>query len=111
MIALVLDKAHGGAGTFLATLATGHPERFAGLTSWVTPTFEVTSRTPIDIGLDGESMVMEPPLRLSIRPTPVHVRLPKHAIGYSPAARKLGWKESAIQLWKVILAHPTRFDA
>jgi diacylglycerol kinase family enzyme len=111
VIALVLDKAHGGAGAFLATLATGQPQRFAGLASWVTPTFEVTSPTPIDIGLDGESMVMQPPLRLSIRPTPVRVRLPKHAIGYSPAARKLGWKESALQLWQVILAHPTRFDA
>ena len=68
VIALVLDKARGGAGAFLATLAAEHPERSTGLTSWVTPTFEVTSDTPIDIGLDGESMVMEPALRLSIRP-------------------------------------------
>ena len=83
----------GGAAAFLAALATGHPERFAGLTSWATPTFEVTSDAPIDIGLDGETMVMDPPLRFSIRPTPVRVRLPKHAIGYSPAARELGWKE------------------
>ena len=110
VIALVIDKAHGGAGTFLATLATGHPERFTGFTSWVTPTFEVTSDTPIDIGLDGESMVMEPPLRLTIRPTPVRVRLPTHALGYSPAARKLGWKEGIRQLWQVILGHPARFD-
>ena len=107
----MLDKAPAAPAAFLAALATGHPERFTGLTSWVTPTFEVTSDTPIDIGLDGESMVMDPPLRLSIRPTPVRVRLPKHAIGYSPAARQLGWKEGARQLWQVILGHPTRFDA
>jgi diacylglycerol kinase family enzyme len=110
VIALVLDKAHGGPGAYLATLATGHPERFKGLTSWVTPTFEVASDTAIDIGLDGESMVMEPPLCFSIRPTPVRVRLPTHAIGYSPAARKLGWKEGIRQLWQVILGHPARFD-
>ncbi len=108
--ALVLDKARRGPAAFLAAVAAGHPERFEGLTSWTTPTFEVTSNNPIDIGLDGEALVMEPPLRFSIRPTPVRVRLPKHAIGYSPAARKLGWKEGARQLWQVILGHPARFD-
>jgi diacylglycerol kinase family enzyme len=111
VITLVLDKAHGGAGTFLAALATGHPDRYAGLTSWETPTFEVTSDSPIDVGLDGESIPMDPPLRLSIRPTPVRVRLPKHAIGYSPGARKIGWKEGVRQLWQVILGHPSGFDA
>ena len=69
----------------------------------MTPTFEVTSAAPIDVGLDGESMVMDPPLRFSIRPEPVRVRLPKHAIGYSPAARQLGWSESLRQLWGVVL--------
>ena len=107
--ALVLDKP-GGAAAFLAALASGHPERFAGFTSWITPTFEVTSDAPIEIGLDGETMVMEPPLRLSIRPNPVRVRLPKHAIGYSPAARSLGWRESSHQLWNVLLGRPTRFE-
>ena len=91
VIALVLTK-QGDAAAFLAALASGHPERFGGLTSWSTPTFEVTSDAPIDIGLDGETMVMDSPLRFSIRPSPVRVRLPKHAIGYSPAARSLGWR-------------------
>ena len=90
---------------------TGHPERFEGLTSWTTPTFEVTSGDPIDVGLDGETMVMDSPLRFSIRPSRVRVRLPKHAIGYSPAARALGWRDAAHQLWQVVLGHPARFDA
>ena len=89
------SASQGGAASFLAALATGHPERFEGFTSWSTSTFEVTSDAPIDIGLDGETMAMDPPLRFSIRPYPVRVRLPKHAIGYSPAARALGWKEGA----------------
>ena len=86
VVALVLGK-RGDAAAFLAALASGHPERFGGLTSWATPTFEVTSDAPIDVGLDGETMVMDPPLRFSIRPSPVRVRLRRHAIGYSPAAR------------------------
>ncbi|MGZ8614024.1 MAG: diacylglycerol/lipid kinase family protein [Actinomycetota bacterium] len=105
VVALVLGQA-GGAAAFLAALATGHPERFGGLASWATPTFEVTSAAPIEIGLDGETQVMDPPLRFSIRPAPVRVRLPKHAIGYSPAARSLGWREASRRLWAVALGRP-----
>ena len=110
VVALVLGES-GGAASFLAALATGHPERFEGLTSWESPTFEVTSDDPIDIGLDGETIAMDSPLHLSIRPSPVRVRLPKHAIGYSPAARVLGWSASLAELWQVILGHPSRFDS
>jgi hypothetical protein len=92
-------------------VAAGHPERFEGFTSWAAPTFEVTSDAPIEIGLDGETSVMEPPLRFSIRPSPVRVRLPTHAFGYSPGALHLGWKEGVHRLWRVVLGHPARFDA
>ncbi len=109
VVSLVLGTG-GGAAAFLAALATGHPERFEGLTSWAAPTFEVTSGAPIEIGLDGETEVMDPPLRFSIRPSPVRVRLPKHAIGYSPAARSLGWREASRQLWGIVLGHPARFE-
>ncbi|MET0458954.1 MAG: diacylglycerol kinase family protein [Ilumatobacteraceae bacterium] len=107
VIALVLGRT-GGAASFLAALAIGHAERFSGLTSWATPTFEVTSGGPIDVALDGETMVMDPPLRFSIRQAPVRVRLPKHAIGYSPAAIALGWRHAGPQLWRVALGRPPR---
>jgi diacylglycerol kinase family enzyme len=110
VIALVLGK-EGGAASFLAALATGHPERFQGLASWATPTFEVTSGAPIEIGLDGETEVMDPPLRFSIRPSPVRVRLPKHAIGYSPAALSLGLRDAMRELWGVVLGRHTRFES
>ena len=44
---------------------------------------------------------MDSPLRFSIRPSPVLVRTPKRAIGYSPAARSLGWRKSL--LWATAL--------
>ena len=110
VVALVLGK-DGGPAKFLAAAAAGHPEHFAGLTAWSTPTFEVTSGSPIEIGLDGETMVMDPPLRLSIRPEPVRVRLPEHAIGYSKAARAIGVHEAVRRLWRVVLGRPTPFDA
>jgi diacylglycerol kinase family enzyme len=105
VVSLELDKA-GGAAAFLAAAATGHPERFKGVTSWAAPTFEVASDAPIEIGLDGETQVMDSPLRFSIRPAPVRVRLPKHAIGYSPAARSLGWREASRRLWSIALGRP-----
>jgi diacylglycerol kinase family enzyme len=110
VVALVLDTEQRSPARFLAAAAGGHPERFDGLTSWTTPTFEVTSGRPIDVGLDGETMEVEPPLRFSIRPTPVRVRLPHHAIGYSPAARKLGWTQGWRELVGVMRGRPSRFD-
>jgi len=105
VISLVLDKSDSVA-SLLASIATGHPDHFKGLASWATPSFEVTSDGPIEMGLDGETMVMGSPLVFSIRPTPVRVRLPKHAIGYSPAARSIGWREAAHRLWGVVLGRP-----
>ena len=102
VVALVLTK-RADATAFLAALAAGHPERFGGYSSWATPTFEVTSDAPIEMGLDGETQVMDSPLRFSIRPSPVRVRLPRQAIGYSPAARSLGWRESLRRLWATAL--------
>ncbi len=108
VVSLVLGQ-EGGAAAFLAALATGHPDRFGGFATWATPTFEVTSSAPIELGLDGETMVMDPPVRFSMRPQPVRVRLPHHAIGYSPAARSIGWRESLRDLWGVVVGRPSRF--
>ncbi len=84
---------------------------FGGFHAWSAPTFDVTSGGPIEIGLDGETQVMDPPLRFSIRPDQVRVRLPRHAPGYSPAARALGWREGLWELWGIVLGHPSRFQA
>jgi diacylglycerol kinase family enzyme len=108
VVSLVLGK-EGGAAAFIAALATGHPERFKGFMTWSVPTFEVTSASPIELGLDGETMVMDPPLRFSMRPQPVRVRFARHAIGYSPAARSIGWRESLRDLWGVVMGRPSRF--
>ena len=70
VVSLVLDKASAARRRSSPPSSTGHPERFEGLTSWATPTFEVTSDAPIEIGLDGETRSWTPPLRFSIRPAP-----------------------------------------
>jgi diacylglycerol kinase family enzyme len=107
IVSLVLDDK--AAPALLAATATGRLDRFPGFDAWTAPTFEVTSGEPVEIGLDGETEVLDPPLRFSIRPQQVRVRLPRHAPGYSPAARSLGWRQSVRELWGVALGRPSRF--
>jgi diacylglycerol kinase family enzyme len=109
VVSLVIDGDRGIA-KFLAALASGRPDRYEGLTSWSAPTFEVSSGSPIEVGLDGETQVMDSPLRFSIRADPVRVRLPKSAIGYSPAARTLGWAAATRALWNVLLGKPAPME-
>ncbi len=109
VVALVLTAEVGRGSASSPLWRPDTRERFEGLTSWATPTFEVTD-SPIEIGLDGETLAMDSPLRFSIRKDPVRVRLPKHAIGYSPAARSITWRAEARELRGVALGHSSRFD-
>jgi hypothetical protein len=40
----------------------------------------------VEVGLDGEALVLDPPIRFRTMPGALRVRLPAHAPGYSPAA-------------------------
>ena len=106
VVSLVVDSDRGLRSVL--SMAAGRAGKVHGLTSWSTPTFEVLSGAPIEVGLDGETQVMDSPLRFSIRPDPVRVRLPKSAIGYSPAGRSLGWAGSLRALRAVFLGRPPR---
>jgi len=90
-----------GAARFLSALAEGHPERYPGFAAWTPATFEVCSSKTVDVGLDGESLAIEPPLSFSIRHEPLRVRLPLHAIGESPARLVLTPRSAARAVWEV----------
>lgn len=64
----------------------GQVGRFPGLLSWSTPEFEVRSRAPVEVGLDGEALILDPPLRFTSLPGALRVRLPR-GVGVAPAAR------------------------
>ena len=72
---------------FAALEAAGQVRRFPGWAEWSAPRFEVGSGAPVQIGLDGEALTMDPPLVFVSRPGAVRVRLPRHARQLSPAAR------------------------
>jgi diacylglycerol kinase family enzyme len=64
----------------------GQAGRYPGLLSWSAAEFEVHSGAPVEIGLDGEALVLDAPLRFASMPGALRVRLPRR-IGLSPAAR------------------------
>ncbi len=88
----------------LATLeAAGQVQRFSGWQEWTAPEFEVRSQGPVQIGVDGEALTLEPPLRFRIRPGALTVRLPRTAVGLSPAARavRVTSRTTVQQLYRV----------
>ena len=72
---------------FAALEATGQLRRFPGWMEWSSPRFEVGSGGPVEIGIDGEALRMDPPLVFESLPGALRVRLPRDGVRPSPAAR------------------------
>jgi diacylglycerol kinase family enzyme len=71
----------------VALESAGQLRRFSGWLEWTAPRFQVDSDGPVDIGVDGEALVMDPPLLFETMPAALRVLLPPQALGQSPAAR------------------------
>jgi hypothetical protein len=54
---------------------------------WSQTDFEVRATAAVPIGLDGEALVLDPPLRFVSLPGALRVRLPRHAHGAQRARR------------------------
>jgi diacylglycerol kinase family enzyme len=66
--------------------ATGRNWRPPGWMEWAAASFQLESDQPVEIGIDGEAMVLDPPIRFRTLPGALRVRIPLGAPGYSPAA-------------------------
>jgi diacylglycerol kinase family enzyme len=87
MLGVVAARVRGAEVSKLVALEmVGQAGRYPGLMSWSAPEFEVRSAGPVEVGLDGEALVLEPPLRFASLPGALRVRLPRGA-GLSPAGR------------------------
>jgi diacylglycerol kinase family enzyme len=87
----------------------GNARRFASWNDWTASEFEVRSAGPVDIGVDGEALTLQPPLHFVIRPGALRVRLPRTAPRRSPAARavRVIAKPTLVALWQTVLGRPT----
>jgi diacylglycerol kinase family enzyme len=64
---------------------TGPPP--GGLSEWTTPNFRVDSARAVAVGIDGESVEMEPPLMFDSDPRALRVLVPAHRRHQGPAPR------------------------
>jgi diacylglycerol kinase family enzyme len=87
---------------FVQLGAAGQARRFPGWAEWTDTSFQVQSAQPVEIGIDGEAMLLDPPIRFRTLPGALRVRIPPHARGYSPAgaAPTPGWS-TITALWQV----------
>jgi diacylglycerol kinase family enzyme len=103
-----VDTAADAEGLAALELA-GQVQRFARWNEWTASEFVVRSGGPVEIGIDGEAVILDPPLRFVIRPRALTVRLPRTAPRRSPAARfvRVIAKPTVVALWHTLLGHPT----
>ena len=71
---------------FIESAAAGRSWRPPGWVEWADGSFELQSGQPVEIGVDGEALVLDPPIRFRTLPHALRVRIPHAAPGYSPAA-------------------------
>ena len=74
--------------------------------TWSAPTFEVDSARPIPAGIDGEALVLDAPLRFSIRSRVLRVRIARKHPGASPSALvPEGFRASLVELARIAFHH------
>jgi diacylglycerol kinase family enzyme len=66
-----------------AILTAIGPSRFRRVVEWSQKSFEVHSSAPVPVGVDGEALILDPPLRFVSLPAALRVRLPRHSPGLS----------------------------
>jgi hypothetical protein len=74
---------------------TGPPP--GGVSEWTTPTFRVDSATAAAVGIDGESVTMEPPLLFESEPRALRVLVParRRRRGLAPRPAQPATRRSA----------------
>jgi diacylglycerol kinase family enzyme len=82
-----IDTGRLGVAVVPARDANGGSRHSASLLrQWSTAEFEVDSAHPVPLGIDGEAVVLDPPVRFRIRPHTLRVRVSPRHPGASPSA-------------------------
>jgi diacylglycerol kinase family enzyme len=94
---------------FAALNAIGQLRRFHGWDEWTARRFQIDSDRPVEIGIDGESLTIDPPLVFETMPAALRIRLPRHAGGRSPAARRIS-SSTPGRLWRIAVSGDPRVE-
>ncbi|HWD45380.1 MAG TPA: diacylglycerol kinase family protein [Actinomycetota bacterium] len=79
-------RSSGELARLLESVGGGRSWRPPGWAEWSDDSFLLHSAQPVEIGIDGEAMLLDPPLEFRTLPGVLRVRVPRQAPGYSPAA-------------------------
>jgi diacylglycerol kinase family enzyme len=106
-IAFVRVETAADAEKLAALDAVGRVRQFASWNDWTATEFEVRSAVPVEIGVDGEALTLEPPLHFVIRPRALTVRLPRAAARRSSAGLSHIMATPTLgALWQTVLGRP-----
>jgi diacylglycerol kinase family enzyme len=74
----------------VAVFGGSAPDERGGLREWATPSLEVDAPdgSPIPAGIDGEAVLLQPPLVFRVRPRALRVRIARTHPGASPSAMR-----------------------
>jgi diacylglycerol kinase family enzyme len=84
----------------------GQAQRFHGLLEWSEVRFEVRSSSPVAVGLDGEALMLEPPLQFVSLPGALRVRLPQRASNGAAATSASFTRDNLRALSRIATGHP-----
>jgi diacylglycerol kinase family enzyme len=85
------------AAALFALEAVGRGRDFSGWLEWSAPNFTVESDSAVATGIDGEAVLVAPPLRFEIVPQGLTVLLPPSAVGLSPVALTPGLSRATVK--------------
>ncbi len=70
----------------LGVVVLGLPPDEPDARTWTAPSLDIQARSPVPAGLDGEAVMLQPPLRFSIRPAALAIRIARIHPGASPSS-------------------------
>jgi diacylglycerol kinase family enzyme len=90
--------------------ASGHRSlslrRFAEVLAWSRPDFELRSTAPVPAGLDGEALMLTPPLRFTSLPGALRVRLPRHGAAHQVRRNAAVTRRDVTALARILYGRP-----
>ncbi len=79
---------------------------------WSAPSFEIDADRPIPAGIDGEALILDPPLGFRIRPAVLRVRIAGQHPGASPSATAPeGIRAGVLHLARIVIGHDQKPEA
>jgi diacylglycerol kinase family enzyme len=105
-------RTSGEIARLLESEAAGRSWRPPGWVEWAGTSFSLHSGQPVEIGVDGEALVLDPPIEFRTLPGALRVRIPLGAPGYSPAAAAptKGWA-TVTALLRTVAGRPVAIGA